>query len=242
VVEPIAAGDFDVIPGIRRLAGELVKLLSPLLETHQGKPARIDATTQARINVPIGAFHNVLRSGAQDLYVFHVFGVRAYSVTALLENAASHLSELAYQSVSESEKHDFNLAGVCLALDVPTASGFHAMRSLEAEARRYHKVVTGMPAEVDWTLEPLINGNSGRQQFGLRDQWKKEGQRDDSPLLLIITLLKSIAQIYRNPIMHPEMVLTQHEAKHVFDTAGLVISAMVEDRTKREQQSVAGLP
>jgi hypothetical protein len=34
--------------------------------------------------------------------------------------------------------------------------------------------------------------------------------------------------------MHPEMVLTPEQAKQVFDTTALVISAMVEDRDKRK--------
>ena len=107
------------------------------------------------------------------------------------------------------------------------------MRALESEARRYHMVVTGRTGEVDWTLNTVINGNSGKGQVGLRDQWKKEGAKDDSPLLLIIALLTSINQIYRNPIMHPEMVLNLDTAKQVFDTAALAISAMVADCVRR---------
>jgi hypothetical protein len=112
------------------------------------------------------------------------------------------------------------------------------MRALEAEARRYHMVVTSIPKEVDWTLDPLVNGNSGGKQFGLRVQWKKEGAKDDSPLMLIITLLSFINQIYRNPIMHPEMTLNLTKAKLVFDSAALAISAMVEDREHRQKATM----
>jgi hypothetical protein len=34
--------------------------------------------------------------------------------------------------------------------------------------------------------------------------------------------------------MHPDMTLTMPQAKQVFDTAALVISAMVEDELKRQ--------
>ena len=231
----IATGDFVLISGTQRLANELVAVLEPLVETSQGRPSRIDAHDQARIYSTLTAFHNIVRSGAQEIYVFHIHERGAYSVSALLEDAATHLSTLAQQTIPESGKKDFALAGACYVCDLYTASGFHAMRALEAEARRYHKIVTNAPQEVDWTLDPLINGNDGRNQFGLRNQWKEEGSKNDSPLLLIISLLTSVAQIYRNPIMHPEMTLDLEQAKQVFDTAALVISAMVEDRVKRQK-------
>jgi hypothetical protein len=229
----VATGDFIVIPAMKRLAAELVAILDPLIEQSQGKFSRIDDHTQAKIHTTLTAFHNIVRSGAQEIYVFHVHGRGVYSVSALLEDAASHLSTLAQQEIPEPEKKDFALAGACFACDLWTATGFHAMRSLEAEARRYHKTVTSATQEVDWTLDPLINGNSGRSQFGLRDQWKKEGASNSSPLLLIITLLTSLSHIYRNPIMHPEMTLDMEKAKQVFDTAALAISSMVEDRVNR---------
>jgi hypothetical protein len=234
-LRPLSAGEFVLIPATQRLATELVEVLTPLLEKSKGHPARVDATTQAKIYTTLTAFNNIIRSGAQELYVFHVIGTGAYSVSALLENAASHLSPSAQKAIAQSETRDFCLAGACYVCDLPTASGFHAMRALEAEARRYHMAVTGLTKEVDWTLNPLINGNSGKKQIGLRDQWKKEGARDDSPLMLIISLLTSITQIYRNPIMHPEMTLNPEQAKLVFDTAALVISAMVEDRINRQK-------
>lgn len=230
----IAAGEFVVIPAMTRLAAELAGILEPLVAQSQGRLTRVDEYTQAKIYTTLTAFHSAVRSGAQEIYVFHLHGRGAYSVSALIEGGAAHLSTLAQQAIPESEKKDFNLAGACYVCDLPTASGFHSIRAVEAEARRYHMVVTGAPREVDWTLDPLINGNSGRNQFGLRDQWKKEGTRFDSPLSLIISLLSSIAQIYRNPIMHPEMVLDLEQAKLVFDTAALAISTMVEDRVKRQ--------
>lgn len=231
---PIASEEHLVIPGTPQLAKELIELLSPLLqEKETAHPTPVGGMLQAGINNALTAYHNVARSGAQQIHTFLVSGIGAYSATAMVSNAASHLSELAQSQLSGPEKEDFISAGACLACSFPTASGFHAMRALEAEARRYHMVVTGLDKEVDWTLDPLINGNSGKGQVGLRDQWKSEGAKDDSQLLLIITLLKSVAQIYRNPIMHPEMVLNEDTAKQIFDTAALAISAMVRDRAIR---------
>jgi hypothetical protein len=239
---PIATGKLALLSGTKAAAAELIALLAPLLEGHRNTPeATVDPLSQAKIYTLITAFHNSMRSGAQDAYVFLVSGIGAYSATALISDATSHLSELVQQTLDKAEKQDFVVAGACLACAFPTASGFHSMRAMEAEARRYHKFVTGAAIQVEWTLDSLINGNSGKGRFGLRDQWKKEGARDDSQLLLIISLLSSINQIYRNPIMHPEMTLDSGQAKKVFDTAALAISSMVEDRKERELQ-VASKP
>ena len=234
---PIVKGNISILPGTQHVAHELLLELVPLIAANKNVPARVSDLVQAKIFHLITAFHNAMRIGARDTYAFLIPDEGAYSAKALMENSVSHLSELAQKTISKSEAKDFNLAGCCYACGLPTACGFHAMRALEAEARRFHKAVTGVSEEVEWTLDSLVNGNSGRKQFGLRDQWKKEGARDDSPLLLIISLLSSINQIYRNPIMHPEMLLNTPQAKKVFDTGALVISSMVEERTKRETAS-----
>lgn len=241
-LDRVANGEWAIIPGSEKAASELADALHQLLRAHEAdrpsdfdRIARLDARTQAQINGLIGAFNGVIRSNSQQIYVMYVHEKGAYSASALIEGARIHLSDDAQNNISNSEKTDFDLAGKCYVHDLATATGFHAMRALEAEARRYHKEVTQQSVEVDWTLNPLINGNCGRGQVGLRDAWKSEGAREDSPLLLIITLLTSISQIYRNPIMHPEMVLDESSSKQVFDTTALAISAMVADRLKREK-------
>jgi hypothetical protein len=230
-LEPIASGEYALIKGTIGIAKELLTLLPPLVEQ---KCVRVEPILQAQIHHVLTSFHNEVKSGAFEIYTFLISGVGAFSASALVEDATCHLSEEAQKELIHAEKSDFKLAGACLACMLYTATGFHAMRALEVEARRYHMTVIGGQKEVDWTLDPLINGNSGRNQFGLRDQWKKEGARPDSPLALIISLLASINQIYRNPIMHPEMTLDGPMAKEVFDTAALAISKMVQDRLKRK--------
>jgi hypothetical protein len=233
---PIAGGKNAMIPGTKRIANDLLVVLVKFLSEHpDGGHVRVDLSTQARVHSHLTAFHNIARSGSQDIYTFIISGRGAYSAKALLDDATTHLSDLARESLTPSEVEDFQLAGRCYAVGLATATGFHAMRALESEARRYHKTVTGIPKEIEWTLDPLINGNSGQNKVGLRDKWKEEGSRPESPLLLIINLLSSLAQIYRNPIMHPDMTLGLDEAKTVFDTSALVISNMIKDRRNREE-------
>ena len=232
-LKPIARGEYKTIHSMQPLANDLLNILVPLLGAKE-TVIRIDSLLQTRIHQKLTEFHNAMRIRASEIHTFFIPGVGAYSASSLMEDATCHLSDEAQKEMEESEKTDFIFAGRCLACTLYTATGFHAMRALEAEARRYHMAVIGGHKEVDWTLDPLINGNSGRSQVGLRDQWKKENAKPDSPLALIISLLSSINQIYRNPIMHPEMTLDKATAKEVFDTAALTISRMVHDRLERK--------
>jgi len=175
----------------------------------------------------------VYEQEVEDVYTFFITSIGAYSLVALVEKAYLHLSKKAQDGLNAEVKRDFSLAGSCLAFDLYTASGFHAMRALEAQARSYHKIVTAIPEQLSETpLGPVINGVKGEFP-GLRDQWTTEGSKNDSSLGLIISMLSLINKIYRCPIMHPEMTLDREEAKQVFDVSAIAISAMVTDGEKR---------
>jgi hypothetical protein len=171
-------------------------------------------------------FQTLLFSETENSPVFSVTPKGIYDTLALVDHAERELEE----SVSENAKKDFAQAGRCLAFELFTATGFHAMRALEGVARRYHKVVTCAPRLSTEPLGPLIKE--------LRAQLKVENPHDDeqasnSPLGLIIALLARITKIYRNPIMHPEMVLDEQSAKRIFKLASNVIADIEEDIVTR---------
>ena len=163
----------------------------------------------------INKFVNTFRFDMEDRHVYLATGVGAYSIPKLIENADSHLSVLAQQSIDFKVRGDFHYAGTCLAFDLYTASGFHALRAVEQMARIYHKAITGCPELTTKNLGPLIND--------LRDELEKEegARASESHLGLIIILLTKINRIFRQPIMHPEMVLNYNSAKSIFDISAM---------------------
>jgi hypothetical protein len=193
-----------------------------------------DATVEESdlVSKAINAFYHVFEQEVEDLNCYIVTPVGAYAVSALLKNASSHLSEAAQKVVPAEVKLDFNKAGECLALDLYTACGFHAMRAVEAEARIYHGDVTGVYLD-DVPLGTLIYGDKKIPNSGLKTQHAKEGNSHEQPLGLIVSLLSQINAIYRRPIMHPDMSLPANKAKFVFDTSAIAISAMVTDAIAR---------
>jgi hypothetical protein len=204
-------------------------------------------TTEESDVIPnaIAAFYKVFEQEVEDANVFIITPIGAYSASVLLNNASEHLSKPAQKIVNDGVKEDFNEAGMCLTFDLWTACGFHAMRAVEAEARFYHQEVTGVELN-DVPLGTLIYGHQKDYPgSGLKTQHTREGGSHESPLGLTISLLSQLNAIYRCPIMHPKMSLGPNEAKFVFDTAAIVISAMVTDtverfnRKKKEQQTAA---
>jgi hypothetical protein len=182
----------------------------------------------------IDTFNSVYQQEIDDSHTFFVTPVGAYSSQKLLEEAESHLSKWSRQVINDKQKRDWQAAGTCLALDLYTACGFHAMRAVEEEARIYQKVVTGISLD-DVPLGSIINGDNQKKGSGLKAQYKIEGEKSDSPLGLIISMLSQLNKIYRCPIMHPEMTLDAEEARLVFNLASIAISAIVEDGAKRSQ-------
>lgn len=91
----------------------------------------------------IDTFNSVYQQEIEDSHAFFVTPIGAYSSQKLLEEAETNLSRWAQQVISDKQKRDWQAAGMCLALDLHTASGFHAMRTVEEEARIYHETVTG---------------------------------------------------------------------------------------------------
>lgn len=221
-------GRSEMAPRTAAVTGEVWTHLNNLLKSQATRTEPL--TGQERINLSqlVIKFTNVFESEAPEIFLYFVSTVGAYSLTKLIENACSHLSAKAQTVINDKQRTDFNLAGICLALDLYTASGFHAMRAVEEEARTYHKLVTTIDL-TDVPLGALINGDSGQPGSGLKNQFVKEGSLNTSPLGLIISLLSHINKIYRVRIMHPDMTLDYESAKHLFDLSVNAITAIVED-------------
>jgi hypothetical protein len=227
-----AADDTTPLPKTKKAAAVLLGTLENFSELlGQKREATVDES--GVIFNAITAFYHVFEQEVEDAHCLVVRPVGAYAVSALMENACSHLSQSAQKVVSPGVRADFNRAGECLALDLYTACGFHAMRAVEAEARMYHMDVTGVSL-TDVPLGTLIYGDQKNYpNSGLRTQHAKEGNSHDSPLGLVVSLLSQINAIYRRPIMHPDMALEEQTAKFVFDTSAIAISAMVTDALTR---------
>ncbi len=109
---------------------------------------------------------------------------------------------------------DVREAGRCLAFDLPTSAGFHVFRAVESVLRRYHAHVTGgnSPPKVrnmGVYIKSLITNEKGNPK--------------------VIAALQQMKDLHRNPVSHPEAILTQEEALAIFGIARSVITPMLAE-------------
>jgi hypothetical protein len=107
---------------------------------------------------------------------------------------------------------DTQQAAKALAFELPTSSGFHAFRATESVLRRYYSHVTRSSSL------PKVR-NIGVYIKALR--LAKGGDE------VILSSLEQLTKLHRNPLIHPEAVLTMDEAISTLGMARSVVTAML---------------
>ncbi|MEC5325889.1 hypothetical protein [Aurantimonas sp. A3-2-R12] len=105
---------------------------------------------------------------------------------------------------------DAREAGKCLAYENSTAAGFHVFRVLESVLRRYYV------QETEGKAPPKV-----RNIAVYVNAMKQAGKGDQKTLFL----LKEISDRFRNPLIHPDVVLSTDDAIAIY---GLVRTAVTE--------------
>lgn len=104
-------------------------------------------------------------------------------------------------------------AAKALAFELPTACGFHAFRATESVLRRYYAEVTGGIAPPKLRTIGVYVRAMEQKQFG-------------DPKVL--AALKQMTDLHRNPVIHPEAVLTTEEALAILGIARSAVTAMLD--------------
>lgn len=161
----------------------------------------------------LSQFETILAAELQKHLTYLVSQIGGYSMPLLVSKAEVNLPEDSLETIADGARKDFREAGRCLAFEVPTAAGFHAMRATERVLRQYYQLVMKKdPGHVDWgtcTQELTKAGANAK----------------------IVHVLDQIRSIHRNPLMHPEDFLTMKEAIGLFDIAKSAIGALAEEIT-----------
>jgi hypothetical protein len=113
------------------------------------------------------------------------------------------------------------VAEVGLAFDLPTATGFHMLRATEAVLIEY-KTAAGVK-------------KSKTRNWNKYIQDLKAAGADQK----IVAILDQIRDLHRNPLMHPEVVLTMPEASAIFGICQSAITIMAQDMEKRATKTAS---
>jgi hypothetical protein len=103
-------------------------------------------------------------------------------------------------------------AGKALCYELPTACGFHLFRATEAVLRRYYSHVSGgRPPPKIRNIAVYVNAMRQR----------KCGDEK------ILSVIDQMSKLHRNPVIHPEVVLTLDEAISILGMAHSAVTAML---------------
>ena len=233
------------------LAGILADDVMPLKDCKKSAKRLIDALGAMIAGPNVKAhgqetlnpyFSGPIRDALADFYgdlalelgsvpVYFATKKRGYDRDALLNSAEELLDESDLKYLSTFAVQDLRKAGACLMFDLFTASGFHSARAVEAVGRQYYELVFGKPAtrnNARGEPEPLGLGSLA-VELGYRFSNLKKEKAETGLLGSIANTLERIARLYRNPIMHPEVILEEKDSIRIFGETINAISTMVED-------------
>ena len=114
---------------------------------------------------------------------------------------------------------DWKAAGRCLAFGIFSGSGFHVARGVEGILESYYQLFCDRG---DKTL------NGWREYIEALEKAKNSGQKP-APSEKILSELIQMKDDYRNPLMHPRVVLNEADAHMLFMNGASLIIAMAQE-------------
>lgn len=209
----LASGWF--LPAIRSTyapAQKLVGAIKPLTD-------RTDLDTEITpyeawtVTNALSEFETTLKNELAIADAYFVTSKGAYDTTSLV-TAAERIFPVDLLNKVPHAIIDIREAGKCLAFELSTASGFHALRATESVLRSYWDAIAkGKPhpeqKNIGVYLNEMAKGHLGSDE--------------------VRAVLQQIKDLHRNPLMHPEAVLTLDDAMGLMGICQSAIRAMLKE-------------
>lgn len=174
----------------------------------------------------IDTFRGVFEAECHDVDVYSVGQVGIFKTRDLVANASQALPEECRNEIPDAALKEFDDAGRCLAFDLPTACGFHALRATELVIDQYLKAFGVTKSLVSW------NAYIKAAQLLVA----KEG-RGPKPSPKVAAMLDRMRSLDRNPLMHPRDKLDRAGAVHLFNLSAITVAEMVKDIQRMRAES-----
>lgn len=215
-VETLLNNDVITIRTCRQAGHQLVEAITQIVPAdyadafNQDKDAGVEWWHINQIKDAAKRFETVLAEELNILDTYAVAQKGAYSTSELIANAEVVFPDNVRAKLPDRTIQDIREAGKCLAFETPTASGFHIVRAIESVILAYYEKVTGKKP-------PNRMRNWGLYIKALRHTGKSDPK--------IVDFLEHIKDNYRNPVSHPEAVLSIEE---VLVLMGVATSAITQ--------------
>lgn len=176
----------------------------------------------------LDTFETVFHAEMRDATTYQIPECGIYSTPRLVNAAEQTFSPALLKFISEKSQKDFNAAGRCLAFNLLTAAGFHVVRAVEGTLEIYYKTFTGKGGTLSgW--KKYIDALDGAVMTGTKL----------SPDEKTINVLRQMKDDYRNPVVHPRVVLSEIDARIVFSNGEAAIMGMAQEIKKAREHKKA---
>lgn len=163
-------------------------------------------------------FETVFQEEMREAATYHVPRRGIYWTPALVDSAHETFPADVRGHIPPKALDEWRGAGRCLAFGLLSASGFHVARAVEGTMEAYHALFCGAGGKTMKTWNDYIEALAAIDQ-GTRPL----------PTPKILDELRQMKENYRNPIMHPRVVLTEPDARMLFNDGESVIIAMAQE-------------
>lgn len=166
----------------------------------------------------IDSFETVFKEELRESATYRVPAKGIFDISKLVDEADMCFPPAVIEFVPSKAREEWKAAGRCLAFGLLSSSGFHVARAIEAMIEAYVKIFESkkkIPKAPNWGhyLEYLENVDEGVVKPDPRTVTEIRQMKDD----------------WRNPLMHPRVVLDEGQARIIFSTGESLIISMATE-------------
>jgi hypothetical protein len=169
------------------------------------------------ITTALQTFETVLREELREAATYYVPRRGIYFTPALVDAADETFPPEVRPQIPQKTFEDWRSAGRCLAFNLLSAAGFHVARAVEGTLESYYQAASGKPTA---TL---------KSWHDYAKELEKLKKPSGLPSHKIIAEILQMKDDYRNPIMHPRVVLTESDARMLFSNGESLIIGMAQE-------------
>lgn len=172
------------------------------------------------ISSALSRFETVFAAEMAETATYFVPRRGIFSTPALVDHADESFPEHLLCVLPEKAKDEWKAAGRCLAFNLLSASGFHVARAVEGVLEVYYQAFCEKPDET------LNTWNDYHKKLTAKISAESVTPK---PSQKVLSELVQMKDDYRNPIMHPRVVLKDSDARMLWDNGESLIIAMAEE-------------
>jgi len=199
---------------------KLHKILTDLIGKI-GKKEKLDAMDAFYLSDGLRQFETVLNAELAQMDTYYVSQKGCYSTPHLILQAEIMFPHTIREFMPQESIEDVRQGGRCLAFELATASGFHFLRATESILHKYYDVISGGQSRP-----------KSRNMGTYIDALEKVPGIDEK----VLSVLRQIKNLHRNPIMHPEAVLDMEEALTLLGIVQSAITTMISVVKKQQEK------